>query len=128
MMSRLRKALSRALQLRCPRCGRGALFRGFFAMHDECDACHLIFEREPGYFVGAIYINYSVTTLIAVAGFLLLDGYTTISVTAQIILWSVFGVAFPLFFYRYSKSLWLAVDHLFNPEEPELRVLHRRGI
>ena len=96
-------------------------------MHERCTVCDLVFEREPGYFVGAIYINYGVTAMVAVAGFLLLDAITTLSVTAQVVLWSVFGVAFPLFFYRYSKSLWLAVDHLLNPEEPQLRVIHGRG-
>ncbi|MFI5364740.1 MAG: DUF983 domain-containing protein [Candidatus Binatia bacterium] len=127
MRSRLRKALWQALHLRCPRCGRGALFRGPFSMHERCTVCDLVFEREPGYFVGAIYINYGATAVVAVAGFLLLDALTTLSATAQIALWSVFGVAFPLFFYRYSKSLWLAIDHLLNPEEPQLRVVRGRG-
>jgi hypothetical protein len=25
-------------------------------------------------------------------------------------------VLFPLWFFRYSRSLWLAVEYLFNPE------------
>ncbi|MBI3770109.1 MAG: DUF983 domain-containing protein [Deltaproteobacteria bacterium] len=89
-------------------------------MHDHCPACELLFEREQGYFVGAIYVNYAATVGITIVGFLLLDHYTALSVTTQISLWSVFGVAFPLFFFRYSRSLWLSVEYLFNPEAPGL--------
>lgn len=127
-MQRLSTALNRALRLRCPRCGAGALFRAAFAMHECCAVCHLVFEREPGYFVGAIYINYAVTVILAIGGFLLLDEYTSLSTTAQVVLWCVFGTVFPLCFFRYSKSLWLAVDHLINPEEPHLRPLRGNRI
>lgn len=96
-------------------------------MNSHCSACGLVFEREPGYFVGAIYINYAVTAMLMVSGFLILDTYTTLSLTVQILLWSTVGVAFPLFFFRYSKSLWLAFDHLVNPEAPSLRAVRGRG-
>jgi uncharacterized protein (DUF983 family) len=117
------KALNAALKLNCPRCGQHTLFRGFFAMHLQCAACGLVFEREPGYFVGAIYINYAVTAVVTIAGFLLLDQLTGVSILTQIVLWSAFGVAFPLFFFRYSRSLWLAIDYFINPDEPQLRVV-----
>jgi len=123
---RLRKAARTALLLRCPRCGRGKLFRGMFAMHERCLVCDLVFEREPGYFVGAIYVNYAMTAALTISGFLLLDSYTTVSLTAQIVLWSVFGIAFPLGFFRYSKSIWLAVDHFFSPDEPSLGLARKR--
>jgi hypothetical protein len=42
----------------------------------------------------------------------------------QIVIWSVFGVLFPIVFFRYSRSLWLSVEYLFNPEPA--RVLERR--
>jgi hypothetical protein len=72
-------------------------------MHAQCPHCALTFEREQGYFVGAIYVNYAATTLIAIAGLLLL--------------WGSFAILFPLFFFRYSRSLWLSLDYLFNPAE-----------
>ena len=92
-------------------------------MHTDCLHCGLKFEREQGYFVGAIYINYAATAGVAIVGFLILEACTTLSVTAQIVLWSIFGVAFPLFFFRYSKSLWLAFDYFINPEDPQLHVV-----
>ena len=85
-------------------------------MHERCGGCGLRFEREQGYFVGAIYVNYAATVGITIAGFLLLERYTRLSVTTQILLWSAFCIVFPLLFFRYSRSLWLSVEYLVNPE------------
>lgn len=109
--------VGRGARLRCPRCGEGALFTGFFSMHTRCPHCALVFEREPGYFVGAIYVNYGATSLLAIAGFLALDYFAALSLLAQLLLWGGFAILFPLFFFRYSRSLWLSVDYIFSPVE-----------
>src|SRR5260370_33073588 len=51
------------LQQRCPRCRMGgifrySIFRGFPKMCERCAICDLKFEREPGYFLGAMYLSY----------------------------------------------------------------------
>ncbi len=117
----LGRTLIRSLLLKCPRCGRGSLFEGFFSMRSNCPACSLEFEREQGYFVGAIYINYAATIIIALPGFLLLDTFTNIPMIWQMGLWISFAVLFPLLFFRHSRSLWLALDSLFNPPERRQR-------
>ena len=40
-------------------------------MAPACALCGLRYERAQGYWVGAIYVNYGVTTIVAVAGFFL---------------------------------------------------------
>jgi uncharacterized protein (DUF983 family) len=114
----VQQIIVRGLSLRCPRCGAAPLFKGLFAMYQECLSCDLRFEREQGYFVGAIYINYAVTAVIAIAGYFALDHFLGLSPTVQLILWGSFAVWFPLFFFRYSRSLWLSLDYVFNPETP----------
>jgi len=46
----------------CPRCRTGKIFRKsvwlFPGMYERCPACGLQFEREAGYFLGAMYIGY----------------------------------------------------------------------
>jgi len=95
----------RALTLRCPRCGGMPLFTGWFAMPAACALCGLLYERAQGYWVGAIYVNYGVTTLIAVTGFFLT--WPALSMAAELLVWGTFVVLFPLWFFRYSRSLWL---------------------
>jgi len=111
-----RKRLWSAVRLRCPRCGVAPLFRGFFSMYPECLSCNLRFEREQGYFVGAIYINYAATAIITIAGYVWLDYFVDLSLAKQLIVWITFGVCFPLFFFRYARSLWLSIDYIVDPE------------
>lgn len=75
----------------------------------------MVFEREPGYFVGAIYLNSGMTILIAILGYFALDAWLGVGVAAQLTLWSAFVVAFPFWLFRYSKSLWLSLDYLVDP-------------
>ena len=107
--------IGRGVRLRCPRCGVGRLYHRPFAMHASCDHCGLKFEREQGYFVGAIYVNYAATVLIAIPGFFILDAFTNMTVHQQLTVWIPFAVVFPLVFFHHSRSLWLVLDHLLNP-------------
>jgi uncharacterized protein (DUF983 family) len=81
-----------------------------------CRLCGLRFERAQGYFVGAIYLNYGVTAVLALAGFFLLWWRTDLPMAAHLALWGGFAVVFPLWFFRYSRSLWLALEYFVNPE------------
>ena len=125
------RILRRGLALRCPRCGElslfpapggaqahrpSARFRAWFTMADACRLCGLRFERAQGYWVGAIYVSYAVTTGIAMAGYLILWLTLEPPTAVQLALWGTFAVAFPLWFFRWSRSLWLAVEFLVNPE------------
>ncbi len=87
-------------------------------MYPECLGCDFRFEREQGYFVGAIYINYAVTAVMVIVGYFGLEYLSSLSLAQHLVLWSAFAVSFPLFFFRYSRSLWLSLDYLLNPEEP----------
>ena len=106
----------RALTLRCPRCGETRLFRGWFRMARECALCGLLFERAQGYFVGAIYINYAVSSVTAVGGFFVLWARFDLPMAWQFAIWVPFLIVFPLWFFRYSRSLWLGMEYLVNPE------------
>lgn len=102
------QTVGRGLRLRCPRCGEGRLFTRFFTMADACSSCGLDFKREQGYYIGAMYINYGVTAAVLLGVSLPLIG----KVPLPNILWplAAFCLLFPIWFFRYSRSLWLAID------------------
>jgi len=106
------KTLARAARLRCPACGRASVFQSPFRVRPFCPACGTVFQREAGFFVGAIMLNVVTTeaAVLAAAGLclLLLPG------RAATLLSLLFAVAllFPVAFYHHSWSLWLAGDHL----------------
>lgn len=115
MAARLFSMLASGIRLKCPRCGAGSLYAKPFHMRTNCPNCGLKFEREQGYFVGAIYINYAATIAIAVPGFFILDVFMKLPIDQQLAIWVPFAVIFPVLFFHHSRALWLVLDHLFNP-------------
>jgi uncharacterized protein (DUF983 family) len=86
-------------------------------MHTNCSFCGLKYEREQGYFIGAMYINYAATVALAVPGFFLLDAFSPMTINQQLAVWVPFAVIFPLLFFHHARSLWLVLDHFFNPTQ-----------
>jgi uncharacterized protein (DUF983 family) len=95
-------------------------------MHEACAACGFRYEREQGYFVGAIYVNYAVTVLVAVGTVLVLDWSVGLSLTQQLVLGVLLCALVPLAFFRYSRSLWLSVDYLVTEADERRERLRRR--
>ena len=110
----------RGLRKRCPVCGRGKLFRTWFKMRDRCPACGYSFEREEGYFVGALIVNIAVAEAWFAALFLAVVFATAPEMAWQplLIVALVTNGLLPVVFYPYSKSLWMTLDLYFHPERP----------
>lgn len=107
--------IGRGLRLRCPRCGRGAVFDGWFAMNDRCPACGRKFNRAPGYFLGSIFFNYGVTAVLMIVGYFSMF-FTRGRVGQEwLIALAAFTLLFPLWFFRYARALWIAVDEYLDP-------------
>ena len=89
-------------------------------MNAKCGYCGLVYEREQGYFIGAIYINV-VATESLLLGTLLIYGLITgtIGRTILIILIAL-AIVVPLVFYHHSRSLWLSLDHILNPRKSRI--------
>jgi uncharacterized protein (DUF983 family) len=107
------------MRLRCPLCGQGKLFRTWLLMHERCPQCGVKFEREPGFFLGSIYINYGLTVLVvAIIYPALLFNQV---VPEQPLLWSAlaFTILFPLLLFPWARSLWLGFDQWRDPREGE---------
>jgi len=86
-------------------------------MHPECLVCDLPFEREQGYFVGAIYVNYGATVVALLAGAFGLQRFTDVSLAMQLLLGVATAIVFPLAFFRHSRSLWMSLDYMFSPPD-----------
>ena len=104
--------LARGVRLRCPACGRGPVFQSPFRVRPHCPACGAIFQREEGFFVGAIMLNVITTeaAVMAAAGLTLLAFPGRASLLLGLLL--AVALLFPVAFYHHAWSLWLAGDHL----------------
>lgn len=109
MLPELLDILSRGLRLRCPCCGHGRLFRTAFRLHERCSACGERFEREPGQWFGAVYINVALTFVLILAGFTVTQTFTTLSMPQQLWIWTPAAAVGPLVLYRRSQGLWTSI-------------------
>ena len=106
--------VSRSLRLRCPACGRASIVNAPFRIRQSCSACGVSFNREEGFFVGAILANVVTTEAVILLAYLIaiVTGHDIDRVVLTVLL--VLAVTFPLAFYHHSWSLWLGFDHLIE--------------
>lgn len=106
---------ARALRLRCPWCGTGPLFKGWLGMHRRCTGCGLRFEREEGYFLGSIYLNYGSAIVVGLVLHLLLQEVWHVPLAIGLPLVLVATVVSGLLGFRHARALWLAFDLRIDP-------------
>jgi hypothetical protein len=90
-------------------------------MREHCRRCGLKFEREPGYWVGAVTINTVVIfmTFLVVFVTLVLTTWPDGPWPMVLIVTLVANVTIPIVFYPISKTLWLALEMSWHPLEPD---------
>ncbi len=116
------RALLRGLARRCPRCGGGRLFRGWFHLRERCPGCGLRFEREEGGFLGSLTLNYAVTAAawLALLVAALVATAPEVPVVPLMAASAVVVILVPLAFYPFSKTIWAAVEYLASgTEQPQ---------
>ncbi len=109
------KMFTRGFTRRCPRCGSGKLFHHYLAMVPDCPRCGLHFEREQGYWAGALAINiicvgglFAVTFLVA-----MILTVPDVPVGLMLAIFIPMMALGPIVWYPFSKTLWVAVDRAF---------------
>lgn len=114
-----RGRLAAASRLRCPECRSGILYAAPHSMNRRCPKCGIVFEREPGYFTGSIWIGVILATPLAL-GLLCgtmwafpdlhpaLAGFGAVA---------LFSPLLPLTI-RIARSFWMYFDHQMQPQKP----------
>ncbi len=113
----LSTSLIRALFLRCPHCGKGKLFRRGFTMYERCPVCGWSFEREEGYWTGAVAVNLVVTELLVTLLVVPLAVWLAITqqpITLLVITGLPLAFILPFVFFRHSKSFWMSIDFMLS--------------
>lgn len=94
------------------------MFDKWLALRRHCSECRLRFDRgEPDYFIGGYIVNLIIAELGVVAGFLAVMYFTWPDVPwdSLTILLLPLAILFPLITFPFSKSLWLAIDLVYQP-------------
>ena len=108
--------LLRGMLGKCPVCGGRKLFPRFLTIAKACPTCGYSFERESGWWLGAMTMNIGAAMVVFMV--FLIGG---LWITWPDVPWTfltVAGVAlmcvFPIVFMPISRTLWLALEILLN--------------
>ena len=77
-------------------------------MHELCEHCNLRYEREPGYFYGAMYASYALSIIIVGITWAIL---TLLGFDFWIVIWTIIPLlilSIPLLF-KVARAIWLNV-------------------
>ncbi|MBM3658370.1 MAG: DUF983 domain-containing protein [Actinobacteria bacterium] len=109
------KLFVRGALRRCPRCGSGHLFEHYFTIKEDCPRCGLHFEREHGYWVGALAWNIAIVMALFIVTFVVIMVLTVPDVPVGLSLLILVPIMLigPIVFYPFSKTLWMALDYGF---------------
>ena len=97
----------------------------WFTIGERCTACGLRFERardeEHDFWLGAYTLNFVLTEALFAAALLVALLVTWPRPPWTLLFYGGAGlmVLTPIAFYPLSKALWLAIDLVFRPAEPE---------
>ena len=106
--------LAAILKRRCPRCLTGDVYQRIFKPNASCPECGLVFEREPGYFLGSFYVSYGLGAAIAIPTVLIVILLDVSFVWLFPIVGVWVAVLGPLIV-TYSRVLWYHLDHTVDP-------------
>ena len=111
--------LGRSMARRCPRCGGKRIFANWAALEEYCPTCGFKFEREPGYWAGALIVNMAAALFVFLVT--LVGG---IALTWPDPPWNVLSgvtigvmLVVPIAFYPWSKSIWMAIELSYHKLE-----------
>jgi hypothetical protein len=98
----------------CPRCQEGPFFvshpysfRHIGELHPHCPVCGLKYEKEIGFYYGAMYVSYALGVALFVACWVLINlCFPTMPIGIQIAAISGISIAVSPYFYALSKIIW----------------------
>ena len=101
-------------KMKCPQCQEGEFFvshpydlKKAGDLHENCSKCGLKYSKEPGFYYGAMYVNYALGVALFVALWVSFNlFFPDVSVGWQIGLIIFFTVILTPYMYALSKIIW----------------------
>jgi len=111
--------LKRGFRRRCAVCGQKKLFRRWVIMAEQCPRCGFRFQRAPGQWLGSWFLNICLAQMLVI---LLIIGdvvatYPHPDALRLLVIGGLATVAFPVWFFPYSRTIWVAIDLAMTPLE-----------
>jgi uncharacterized protein (DUF983 family) len=105
-----------ALSCRCPRCGKGKLFKGLLTLQPACPACGLDFGRSDTGDAGAVIV---IMVLGAVVGGMAIwvEFHFSPPLWVHVVLWPLVTILLAVLIMRHMKAALVAAQFRHRPNE-----------
>lgn len=111
---------------KCPRCQTGNFFavnnpyqlKQFDKMNPQCPCCGERFEREPGYYTGALYVSYAYYTALIVSCFVVFQVLLALDMTyfLSVLIGLIILLTPPVF--RLARLTWINFFISYDSHKP----------
>jgi len=103
------------VQGKCPKCREGKIFASngniFLLrapqMNERCAVCNYKFEKEPGYFIGSLYVSYGLAVLEMILLFIPTYIFFSFEVIFAVLISALVLLSF--FNFRYARIIWIYI-------------------
>jgi len=103
----------------CPNCKKGAIFEtkgNIFLlrmpkMNERCGVCNLKFEKETGFFFGAMFVSYALAVAEMVASLVIFWMFIDLAPLTVFMIIAGIAILTSTFNFRVSRAIWI---YLFN--------------
>ncbi|MCK0159641.1 DUF983 domain-containing protein [Allomuricauda sp. F6463D] len=104
-----------ALNCKCPNCKKGNIFMhggnilllNFPKMNDRCPECNYKFEREPGFFFGAMFVSYALAAAQMITSLVIFWYLIDLSPLKVFVIIGVIAFLLSTINFKLSRSIWI---------------------
>ncbi|MBJ2173414.1 DUF983 domain-containing protein [Aureibaculum sp. A20] len=104
-----------ALNCKCPNCKKGKIFINggnllllkIPKMNDRCPECDYKFERETGFFVGAMFVSYALAVAQMITSLVVFWYFIDLSPLSVFAIICVMSFLLSTINYKLSRSIWI---------------------
>lgn len=108
----------------CPKCHSTKLFSsGAFnfsnplQMHEKCSKCEQVFELEPGFYWGAMYMAYGLSSALLLTTFVVCNVYFGLNITQSYFIMIGLLIVFFTMIFRFARAIWINMFVSFDKKK-----------
>ena len=111
--------ISNILKTKCPNCGTGDIFSSkgnifkfrMPRMHERCPHCNYKFEREIGFFFGAMFVSYALAAAEMIACMVIAWYFLDLRPLTVFFIIVAVAILSSTLNFRLSRTIWLYMFH-----------------
>lgn len=111
------KKLKSILLLKCPNCGKAAVFYtpkyrflNVPQMHESCTNCGYRFHQDPGHFDGAVIVSYGIAAIEGIIAYLMVKNFVFgLNSSTHFLIALLVVLICAMWNYRLARVVWLNI-------------------